>query len=218
MVLRVRGKDDGAMAARPARRSPSRPQDTGGPHAAFFVFWGLLGLGAWEAQEPGLAVGLWVLAVAWVAIALTLGARIRSHRLAVLEARSREAARYAAMTAGEFEEAVAFLCARDGCRDVRVNGGACDLGADVLAEAPDGRRMAVQCKRYGPDTKVGSPALQRFGGTCCSVHAARLAVVVTTSAFTKPATEYARQHGIVRVDGHALAAWASGTGPPPWRR
>ncbi|MES4907991.1 MULTISPECIES: restriction endonuclease [unclassified Streptomyces] len=54
---------------------------------------------------------------------------------------------YEAMTPEEFELAVAELCGRDGCEDVRVVGGAGDLGADVLATVPDGRRLVIQCKR-----------------------------------------------------------------------
>ncbi|WP_374936709.1 restriction endonuclease [Streptomyces sp. Ru71] len=123
---------------------------------------------------------------------------------------------YDALGPDEFEQAVAELCARDGCSDVEVVGGAGDLGADVLAVAPDGRRVVVQCKRYGDAHRVGSQDLQRFGGTCYTVHGADVAVVVTTSDFTTPAAEYAEQCGIVCVDGTALRAWNDGTGPAPW--
>jgi restriction system protein len=136
------------------------------------------------------------------------------HRIRMLQ--SQEIARYHAMAPDEFEHAVAFLCERDGCYDVQVVGGAGDLGADVIATAPDGRRIVIQCKRYGPATKVGSPDLQRFGGTCYSVHGAHVAAVVTTSVFTKPAVGYGVQHGIRLVDVGALAGWASRTGPAPW--
>ncbi|MEU5323930.1 restriction endonuclease [Streptomyces sp. NPDC021056] len=136
------------------------------------------------------------------------------HRVRTL--RSTEVARYHAMGSREFEHAVAFLCERDGCLGVQVVGGAGDLGADVVADAPDGRRVVIQCKRYGPTTKVGSPDLQRFGGTCYSVHGAQVAAVVTTSVFTKPAAQYASGTGIRLFDEAALAAWATRTGPPPW--
>ncbi|MBC2868368.1 restriction endonuclease [Streptomyces mexicanus] len=120
------------------------------------------------------------------------------------------------MDAGQFEEAVAALCERDGCRDVEVVGGAGDLGADVVATCPQGRRVVLQCKRYDVRHRVGSQDLQRFGGTCFTVHEADVAAVVTTSGFTAPAVEYAEQCGIVCVDGQALRAWAEGTGPAPW--
>ncbi|MFI1169370.1 restriction endonuclease [Streptomyces sp. NPDC020801] len=123
---------------------------------------------------------------------------------------------YDALGPDEFEQAVAALCERDGCTQVEVVGGAGDLGADVLAVAPDGRRLVVQCKRYCDTNRVGSEDLQRFGGTCYTVHEAEVAVVVTTSGFTAPAAEYAEQCGIVCVDRQALQAWSDGTGPEPW--
>ncbi|MEU2246693.1 restriction endonuclease [Streptomyces sp. NPDC019224] len=123
---------------------------------------------------------------------------------------------FTALDPDGFEAAVAALCERDGCRQVEVVGGAGDLGADVLATAPDGRRVVVQCKQYGPEHKVGSQDLQRFGGTCWTVHGAQLAAVVTTSEFTAPALEYAEACGIRCVDGASLTAWAEGSGAAPW--
>ncbi|MFJ7182401.1 restriction endonuclease [Streptomyces massasporeus] len=123
---------------------------------------------------------------------------------------------YAALTPEEFEEAIAALCERDGCSGVEVVGGAGDLGADVLAVTPDGRRIVVQCKRYDASNRVGSQDLQRFGGTCFTVHEADVAVLVSTSDFTAPALEYATQCGILCVDGESLEAWTDGTGPRPW--
>jgi restriction system protein len=122
----------------------------------------------------------------------------------------------AAMDAEAFELAIAALCERDGCTDVEVVGGSGDLGADVLAVAPDGRRVVIQCKRYGPVNKVGSQDMQRFGGTCFAVHEADLAAVVTTGEFTGPAADYAEQCGILCLDRTALTAWADGTAPAPW--
>lgn len=123
---------------------------------------------------------------------------------------------YDAMDADAFEQAVAALCERDGCRDVGVVGGANDLGADVVATGPDGRRIVIQCKRYGAANKVGSQELQRFGGTCFTVHEADVAALVTTSSFTEPAVDYAAHTGIRCFGGAALAAWADRTGPAPW--
>lgn len=125
---------------------------------------------------------------------------------------------YARMDAEEFEGAVAALCERDGCGDVQVVGGANDLGADIVATAPGGRPVVIQCKRYGDLHKVGSQEMQRFGGTCFAVHGAEVAALVTTSAFTDPAAEYAEQCGILCFDGQALAEWSAGTGPAPWER
>ncbi|MEV7672755.1 MULTISPECIES: restriction endonuclease [unclassified Streptomyces] len=115
-----------------------------------------------------------------------------------------------------FEHTVAALCARDGCSPVEVVGGAGDLGADVIATTVDGRRVVLQCKQYAEDHRVGSQDLQRFGGTCFTVHEADVAVLVTTSSITAPAAEYAATCGIVCVDGEGLAAWTDQLAPPPW--
>ncbi|MFI2779679.1 restriction endonuclease [Streptomyces sp. ALB3] len=123
---------------------------------------------------------------------------------------------YTAMDPYDFEEAVAGLCRRDGCVDAEVVGGAGDLGADVVATTPDGRRLVVQCKRYTSDNKVGSQELQRFGGTCYAVHEAEVAVVVTTGEFTDPALDYAAQCDIVCVGLDELVAWSEGAAAPPW--
>ncbi|WP_425541285.1 restriction endonuclease [Streptomyces rimosus] len=123
---------------------------------------------------------------------------------------------FLALDADGFEQAVARLCERDGCRDVQVVGGAGDLGADVLATASDGRRIIIQCKRYAETHKVGSQDVQRFGGTCFTVHEAEVAAVVTTSTFTEPAADYAVTCGIRCFDGDQLVAWSNGAGPTPW--
>ncbi|QTA35804.1 restriction endonuclease [Streptomyces sp. CA-256286] len=123
---------------------------------------------------------------------------------------------YAQLDPYAFEEAVAELCRRDGCADAEVVGGAGDLGADVLATTPDGRRLVVQCKRYGPDNRAGSQDLQRFGGTCYAVHGADIALVVSTGCFTEPALDYAEQCAILCYGPEELAAWSEGGAPPPW--
>ncbi|MET9650785.1 restriction endonuclease [Streptomyces sp. NPDC006460] len=127
-----------------------------------------------------------------------------------------EALDHAAVDADGFEHTIAALCVRDGCSAVEVVGGAGDLGADVIATTADGRRVVVQCKHYADHNRVGSQDLQRFGGTCFTVHEADVAVVVTTSSFTAPAMEYAATCGIVCVDGDALTAWTELTILPPW--
>lgn len=195
----------------PARRT-ARPT-TGIPGCAV-----LAGLGAIVLLINDSVVGAILLLVV-TGVFLVVGqqkAKQAAELYRVRALQSTETARYHAMDPWEFERAVAFLCERDGCQGVQVVGGAGDLGADVIAIAPDGRRIVIQCKRYGPTTKVGSPDLQRFGGTCYSVHGAQVATVVTTSVFTRPAANYATQHGIRLFDSTALAGWATRTGPAPW--
>ncbi|OKJ09026.1 translation initiation factor IF-2 [Streptomyces sp. CB00316] len=196
---------------------------------------------AWRSagRHPLAAVALIVLAL--VAALVVLRRRRRARRIAetvtdaayglveagIAELDAAEAARpepleaaapvdYAELDPYAFEEAVAGLCRRDGCADAEVVGGAGDLGADVVATTPDGRRLVVQCKRYGPENRAGSQELQRFGGTCYAVHEADLALVVSTGGFTEPALDYAEQCAILCYGPDELAAWSEGGAPPPW--
>jgi restriction system protein len=214
--------------------------------ALFFVFLAVvvsvLGLAARVAANTVERRPAWVFVLVVIAVAVLLGLRRRirmagvaRRAAAALDEAAREASEaleappvprqrataevvvdYDALTPEEFEEAIAALCERDGCSGVEVVGGAGDLGADVLAATPDGRRVVIQCKQYGETHRVGSQDLQRFGGTCFTVHEADVAVLVSTSDFTAPALEYAEQCGIVCVDGEMLGAWTDGTGPRPW--
>nr|WP_055714978.1 restriction endonuclease [Streptomyces torulosus] len=214
--------------------------------ALFFVILAvLISVLGWVARMVAGAVERrpgWVLVLVVIGVAALVGLRRRLHVVraarraaAALDEAAREAAEeldtdliprqrpvvevdpgYEFLTPEEFEEAIAALCERDGCSDVEVVGGAGDLGADVVAVTPDGRRVVIQCKHYGESNRVGSQDLQRFGGTCFTVHEADVAVLVTTSDFTAPAAEYADQCGIVCVDGEKLRSWTDGTGPCPW--
>ncbi|MCT9084117.1 restriction endonuclease [Streptomyces fulvoviolaceus] len=203
----------------PARRTTQSATPAGAVGCLYAAGAGVLIPAMLLMWADGNGAGALILLVLLAASSIALGRR-RARQAAELRhvrmLQSTEVARYHAMNPREFEHAVAFLCERDGCQGAQVVGGAGDLGADVVATAPDGRRLVIQCKRYGPTTKVGSPDLQRFGGTCYSVHGAQVAVVVTTSVFTKPAAQYAVNSGIRLFDEAALAAWATRTGPAPW--
>ncbi len=128
-----------------------------------------------------------------------------------------------------FEYAVRDLMRRDGCRNaVRVGGGG-DLGADVKATDPYGRRWVIQCKhrRNGlAGSAVGTPDLQVLNGTARQVHGADVAVIVTNGRVTAPAVNFAEQQRLHVVDRRTLGVWASGSRPlwellravPPPRR
>ncbi|MEV6071874.1 restriction endonuclease [Nocardia sp. NPDC052001] len=160
-----------------------------------------------------LAVAALVVAVLSAVLVVRRRRRLRDRD----DARVLVALRQNTLTPREFEEALAALCRRDGCVDVRVVGGAGDLGADVLARAPDGRRIVLQAKRYRNDRSVGSQDVQRFGGTARTIHGADVAAVVTTAqGFTPHARAYAAKADIHLMAAKALAAWESRTGPAPW--
>lgn len=111
------------------------------------------------------------------------------------------------MTGKEFEQLVARLFERDGYTNVGIPGGSGDLGADVLATAPDGSVVVVQCKRYSEKARVSSPDMQKFLGTCFTEHGADHAWFVTTTRFSEPARDLGTRRGVTLVDRSALAEW-----------
>jgi restriction system protein len=210
----------------PARRRRSK---LGEPPQFVLLLPALLALGMllflirWLIDNP--AILLLALAAGGTAAGIGIQNRVRRREQArmwkaeqarIQEARSREIASYHVMGPRQFEEAIAYLCERDGCTAVQVVGGRGDLGADVKAIAPDGRRLVIQCKRYGPTNKVGSGEMQKFAGTCYNVHQAHVATLVTTSTFTKDAARLGDEVRIGLYDADRLAGWACRTGPAPW--
>lgn len=110
----------------------------------------------------------------------------------------------------QFEEFLAALCRRDGCRDVQVVGGAGDLAADVLYNDPHGRPGLIQAKRYQRGNSVGSEHAQMVNGTYRDIHRCQHASIVTTSHFTPAAREFADKVGLCLLDDQRLTAWING--------
>jgi restriction system protein len=170
-----------------------------------------------------LAVGLlvqvvrqhWVLAAVVAVLVLAGGgvwAYLSRSAMSRLTAYERDVAVTDHMSGPDFEQYVARLLRESGCRGVRVSGGAGDMGADVTARTPDGRRLVVQCKRYAGN--LSSPDVQRFAGTARDIHGADIALLVTTGRPTGPALQVARQCRIILVDRPVLARWiATGVAP-----
>ncbi|MFI1252737.1 restriction endonuclease [Streptomyces netropsis] len=188
----------------------------------------LIGLLVAAALAVGLVVAVvgWLLAHWWIlivvgALAVTtgVGRLYQKRQRARWEAVRAQGLRYGlpqldALHHSRFEDAVRDLMRRDGCPDaVRVGGGG-DLGADVKATDPYGRRWVIQCKhrRNGlAGSAVGTPELQVLNGTARQVHGADVAVMVTNGRVTAPAVAFAKQQRLHVVDRHTLAVWASGS-------
>ncbi|MFE6153636.1 restriction endonuclease [Streptomyces sp. NPDC057889] len=114
------------------------------------------------------------------------------------------------MTPLEFEQAVANLTHRDGYIVDQRHGGARDLGADVIATTPDGRRIVFQCKHRRPGGRpLGSPVIQTLNGTARPVHNADIVIAVTNASFTTPAHELAAEQDIHLLFGERLRTWAT---------
>ncbi|MFB6989426.1 MULTISPECIES: restriction endonuclease [unclassified Streptomyces] len=190
----------------------------------------LIGLLVAAAVAIGLAVAVvnWMVAHWWVLIVIgTLavsaggGWLYRQQQKARWEAVRAQGLRYGlpqldALHHSRFEDAVRDLMRRDGCQDAVRVGGSGDLGADVKATDPYGRRWVIQCKhrRNGlAGSAVGTPDLQVLNGTARQVHGADIAVIVTNGRVTAPAVAFAEQQRLHVVDRHTLGAWASGSHP-----
>lgn len=181
-----------------------------------FVLAIIIGVLQEAARHIGLTIWIVLLAGGLGMARLVAKDRKARERQAAWRVRAQQVSAYRHMTPTEFERALAELCRRDGCTGVRVVGGAGDLGADVIATTPDGRRIVIQAKRYAATNRVGSPDVQKVGGTYAVVHRADLAAVVTTSGYTPAARSYAAQAGIRLYGERELAEWARG-GRPPWQ-
>jgi restriction system protein len=121
-----------------------------------------------------------------------------------------------ALSHRQFEYTVRDLMYRDGCTDAVQVGGQGDLGADVKATDPHGRRWVIQCKhrRHGEQgAAVGTPELQVLNGTGRPVHKADVVVMVTNGRITQPGRDFARQQRLHLVDRQLLASWAAGSRP-----
>lgn len=121
-----------------------------------------------------------------------------------------------ALTHREFEHAVRDLMRRDGCTDAVQVGGQGDLGADVKATDPLGRRWVLQCKHRKNGERgaaVGTPDLQILNGTGRPVHKGDVVVLVTNGRITQPGRTFARQQRLHLVDRKVLAEWAAGSRP-----
>ncbi|MFF8612194.1 restriction endonuclease [Streptomyces sp. NPDC015350] len=209
---------------------PGRPNRTGGPRKRRRADDRLIGPLAAVVLGVALTVTVvnWLLAHWWVliapgALAALAGAGLlhRRRQRARREAVRARGLRYAlpqldALHHTRFEDAVRDLMHRDGCRDATRVGGSGDLGADVKATDPYGRRWVIQCKhrRDGlAGSAVGTPDLQILNGTARQVHGADVAVIVTNGRFTAPAVTFAEQQRLHVVDRHTLGAWAAGSRP-----
>ncbi len=208
----------------PARRRTRRP---GKRRRADDQLIGLLVTTA-LAVTLAVAVANWLLAHWWImvgigaiAVLASSGWLYHKQQQARWEAVRAQGLRYGlsqldALHHSRFEDAVRDLMRRDGCRDAARVGGRGDLGADVKATDPYGRRWVIQCKhRRGglAGSAVGTPDLQVLNGTARQVHGADIAVIVTNGRVTAPAVAFAKQQRLHVVDRHTLAAWASGSRP-----
>lgn len=115
------------------------------------------------------------------------------------------------MSGTEFEEHVARLLRTHGYTRVAVVGGASDGGVDVRGQTPDGRPLAVQCKRWRKP--VPPNEVRAFLGALVGGHRGYVGMFVASNGFTREAVREAGD-GMVLVDRHDLGLWMAGERAP----
>lgn len=93
------------------------------------------------------------------------------------------------MTGLEYEKLVAKKLSTEGYSNVRVTPGSGDHGADILAVAPNGESIAIQCKKYS--SSVGQRAVQE-AVAAKDYYKCHRAMVITNSTFTPAAHDFAQ--------------------------
>ncbi|GLV56046.1 hypothetical protein KDH_28900 [Dictyobacter sp. S3.2.2.5] len=106
-----------------------------------------------------------------------------------------------ALSPREFEEVIRSLFVGLGVlQDASVVGGSGDRGADIIGTNHSGEKIIIQCKRYAPGSRVGTPDIQRFIGAI-HIHKAARGIFVATCSFSGPAEALAEEHHVGLADG-----------------
>lgn len=166
-------------------------------------------------QVHGAGFG-WILLVIAACGTLAVWQQGYSHRLEVARARAEQAlyelleiTKADAMTWQQFEKYCGELLRALGYRDVLVVGSTeDDDGADIIAAAPDGTPVAVQCKHQ--KASVGPGVIREVIGTITTgTHQGRTGIVMTNAPATSGAHARALAQQITMVDRPVLQEWMS---------
>ncbi len=111
-----------------------------------------------------------------------------------------------ALSGVDFERVVAALLQRMGFHTemTAVTG---DGGIDIVATLDRpliGGRYLIQCKRLAPGSLVGAATVRDFYGALTADRQAVKGLLITTTAFTSQALEFARQLPIELIGGQQL--------------
>ena len=82
--------------------------------------------------------------------------------------------------------------------------GGIDIEA-VLDKPIVGGRYLIQCKRFAPESLVGSPTVREFYGAITADRKAIKGILIRTSGYTSQALEFADGLPIELIDGVRLA-------------
>jgi hypothetical protein len=108
---------------------------------------------------------------------------------------------YLQMTSQQFEDAIAELFRKLGYR-VEQTPYSSDGGKDAVAWK-DGKKIFIECKRYGANNRVARPDLQAFFGAMKDEDAAA-GFYICTGGFTQGAIEFAKRNNIIPYGSDSL--------------
>lgn len=115
------------------------------------------------------------------------------------------------MNRPEFEEYIAGLCRRDGCTDVRRGMGD-RRGGDMTGCLPDGRKVAVKCKRECEDSSwTDFRDIRSIDDAARTQLGADVAVFVVLGPITERGRKFAARRRLTLIDADRLEAWMRGT-------
>jgi len=106
----------------------------------------------------------------------------------------------------QFEHAMVELFEAMGFRaDMTKATGDGGIDIEVRLDQPIiGGLYIVQCKRFAPESLVGSPTVREFYGALTAHRKAIKGILITTSGFTSQALEFAENLPIELIDGKHL--------------
>lgn len=107
------------------------------------------------------------------------------------------------LTGYEFETYISNLLIQLEYKRIKVRKGSGDGGIDITAFDKENRKVAFECKNW-KNTKVGRPVVQKFESAIRYENFDK-GIIITTSNFTKPAIEYAKNVNIELINGSKLS-------------
>jgi len=105
----------------------------------------------------------------------------------------------------EFEHFVADLWERFGW-ETSVSSASADKGVDVVCRKsmPYDQLVLIQAKRYGPNSTVGSPAVQQYASLRHQYDGVDKVLIVTTNGYSSQAESIADKLNVKLIDGDRL--------------
>jgi restriction endonuclease Mrr len=134
-------------------------------------------------------------------------ARAQREKEEVLQAQVATLEALLALDTASFEEAIGHLLEFLSCTEVLVlDGESGDRNIDILCRDEAGKRTAVRCRQYGPNTEVEYAEVVQFvdAATAQGQGVERL-IFVTTSTYTNAAVEAAETYDVTLMDAVGLA-------------